>query len=118
MLQEAADDADHPDGLAQAGHARAQAADAAHDEVDLHPGGRGGVERLDDLPVLEGVHLGDDVPAPPRLLVLHLALDQLEEALAHVDRRHQQLLEPRLVDVAGQHVEELGHVLGDVLVGR
>src|SRR5579864_2212339 len=60
VLEEAADDADHPDGLALPRDARPQAADAAHDEVHLDAGRGRFVQRLDDLAVLEGVHLGDD----------------------------------------------------------
>jgi hypothetical protein len=37
VLEEAADDADHPDAVARARHARPQAADAADDQVDVHP---------------------------------------------------------------------------------
>ena len=37
VLEEAADDRDDPDVLRDPGHARAQAADAAHVEVDLRP---------------------------------------------------------------------------------
>src|SRR5690606_32234139 len=62
VLEEAPDDAHHADALGEAGDARAQATDAAHDEIDLDAGLPGLVERLDDLPVDQGVHLGDDAP--------------------------------------------------------
>jgi hypothetical protein len=38
VLEKAVDDGDDADALAHPGDARAQAADAAHDEVDAHPG--------------------------------------------------------------------------------
>src|SRR6266568_4237052 len=47
VLEEAADDRFDPDALGQSRHSRPQAADAAHDEVDLDAGARGGVERVD-----------------------------------------------------------------------
>ena len=50
VLQEAPDDADHADILADAGHAGPQAAHAAHDQVDLHAGLRRAIERLDEWP--------------------------------------------------------------------
>ena len=47
------------------GQAAAQAADAAHDQVDLHAGLRGAIQRVDDLRIDERVHLGDDPAARP-----------------------------------------------------
>ena len=91
MLEEAADDADHADAIAHAGDARAQAADAAHDEIDLHAGLRRAIERIDHLGIDERVHLRDDARRPARARVLGFALDQLEEPLAHVRRRDEQL---------------------------
>ena len=49
VLEEAADDRLDADVFRQARHARPQAADAAHHEVDLHAGARRLVERVDDL---------------------------------------------------------------------
>ena len=63
VLEEAVDDAGDPDVVADARDAGAEAADAAHDEVDLHARLRGAVERLDDRRVDERVHLGDDASA-------------------------------------------------------
>src|SRR5205085_4222842 len=44
MLEEAADDRAHTNVFRQAFNARAQRAHAAHDELDLHAGARGGIE--------------------------------------------------------------------------
>ena len=49
VLEEAADDRAHPDGLRQPGHAGAQRADAADQQLDRHAGLRGLVQRVDDL---------------------------------------------------------------------
>ena len=62
--------------LADARAARAQAADAADDQVIVHAGLRGRVERLDDVGVDQRVHLGDDPRRPPGPGVLRLALDE------------------------------------------
>src|SRR4051794_37084843 len=55
VLEEAADDRLDPNRLGEAGDAGAQAADAAHDEVDLHPGRACLVELVDDYRVDQGV---------------------------------------------------------------
>ena len=62
--------------------------------------------------VLELVHLGDDPRRPAGLLVLDLPLDHRQEAVAHVDRRDQQLGVVALERTAGQVVEQIDHVAG------
>src|SRR2546421_12505971 len=47
VLEEAPDDRAHADVVRQSLDARAQRADAAHDEIDLHAGARSCVELLD-----------------------------------------------------------------------
>ena len=49
MLQKPAHDGTHADVLRYAGNARAQHADAADDQIDLHAGAGGTIQRLDDL---------------------------------------------------------------------
>ena len=66
VLEEPADDRAHADRLRQPGHARAQAADPADDEVDLTAGVRRVVERVDHLGVDEAVHLHHDAAARRR----------------------------------------------------
>ena len=50
-VEETADQAAHADALRQTGHTGPEAADAAHDQVDLHPGIGGGVEQIDHVRV-------------------------------------------------------------------
>ena len=83
VLEEPPDDADHADTVGQPLDLRPQAADPAHDQVDLHAGLRRAVERLDHLRVHQRVHLHDDARRPPGRGVLRLALHQLQEPLAH-----------------------------------
>ena len=60
MLEEAADDADDADALADARKPGPQTADAAHDQIDLDARLRRAIQRVDDLGVDERVHLADD----------------------------------------------------------
>ena len=64
VLEEPAEDRADLDVLGQPGHAGPQRADAAHPDVDLHPGLRGAVERVDELLVDDRVDLQGDVPGP------------------------------------------------------
>src|SRR6185312_6755492 len=91
VLEEAADDALYADALRQAGDARAEAADAADDEVDLDSGGRGLIELVDDGGIDEGVELQPDRRRPARPGVGDLALDQLDDAPEEGQRRQRQL---------------------------
>jgi hypothetical protein len=73
VLQEAADHRlAHADILGQARHARPQAADAAHHQVDLHAGLAGGVERIDHRRIDQTVHLRPDRRRLARLGMLDL----------------------------------------------
>ena len=66
----------------------AQAADAAHHHVDLHPGLARGIERVDHLRVGDGVQLDPDLRRPPGAGVLDLGREPLEDArLDHVRAR-------------------------------
>ncbi len=115
MLEVAADDRAHPHGLGQPLDARLQAAHRAHHEVDRHAGPRGLVQPLDDAGVDQVVDLEDDPSGRPGLGLL---ADQVEEALAQGARRDQHLAIAPLVRVAGEVVEQVGDVGGQLGVGR
>src|SRR5262249_44181651 len=70
VLQEATDDRLDTNILRKAGHLGTQAADAAHNEVDVDPGSTGVIEGVDDDRVNQRVHFHPDlpVPAPTRVL--------------------------------------------------
>ena len=114
VLEEAADDRDHADVLRHARHARAQAADAAHVQVHLHARLRGLVEGADAARVHERVHLQDDPRLLAGLVRLDGALDLAQEPVAHVVGRDDRLAVVRRARGAGQRVEELGHVRGEL----
>ena len=92
------------------GNAGPQAADAAHDELDLHAGLAGTVELVDHRGVDERVELGPDLRRPPGLRMRDLGVDVLKQRLAQIDRRNRQLLEMRRLGVAGDEVEHLRRV--------
>ncbi len=100
------------------GHARAQAADAAHVQVDAHARLRGRVQGADAAPVDERVHLHRD----PRRVLGGVGgdrpLDLLEDALAQVRGGDQHLAVVQRAPVAGEVVEHVGDVRADLLVGR
>src|SRR5262245_65982135 len=75
VLEKAANDALDANVLGQTGDARAQAADPAHDEVDLDACLARFIERIDDLPIDERVHLHPDRRPPARLGMGHVIAD-------------------------------------------
>ena len=102
MFEEAADDADDADVLADTRHSRPQAADPAHDEINVDTRQRSIVEVLNDLGVDERIHLANDSRRPAAARVLSLAIDHLGEALAHVARSDQQIAKGVFSREAGQ----------------
>src|SRR6266446_2527787 len=60
VLEEAPDNALYTDVIRKSGHARTQAANAAHHEIDLHAGLTGAVEGVDDACIDESIELGPD----------------------------------------------------------
>src|SRR5215207_6253834 len=119
VLQETSYQRDHADVLAHALHARPQAADAAHDQVYLHPGLGGLVEQLDDLGIRERVGLARDGGALAVPGLLGLLLDQMLYLLAQGWRGDEKLLVLLLLGVAGQVVEEVRAILREFeIVGK
>jgi hypothetical protein len=87
VLEEAAHQRAHPDPLGQPGNARAQAADAAHQPVDLDPRRRSPVEGIDQLGILQRIDLEHDAAVRR----LHLLPDLRERGRAQAGGRDQQL---------------------------
>ena len=86
VLEKAANDAADADALAQAFDAGTKSAHAANDQVDLDAGFGGGVERLDQRPVEQGIHFGHDGRGPAGAGVLGFAHDQLHEVAGEGQR--------------------------------
>ena len=117
MLQKAVDDAAHADVRRQPRHPRAQAANAAHQEVDLHPGLGGGVQRLNHLGVDEGVHLGADEGLALGGLVRRLAGDEGKDFLSEARRGHHDVVPLGRQGIAGDDVEKAADVAPEVGAG-
>ncbi len=106
---------DDPDPLRQPRHPGAQGAGAGDDQIDPHPPLGGPVEGVDDLAVDEPVDLEADAAGRAGR---RLPPDQLQEAPPEVARPDQELSETGRAAVAGQVVEQVGQVGGDVGIGR
>src|SRR5262249_50640545 len=108
VFQVAVDDGDDADVFGQAGHARAQTADAAHDQVDLRPRLTGCVECLDQGLVHQAVDLGDEARRPAGQRLLGLAADAHHQRVPEVEGGHKQVVKPLRPRVARQEVEQFG----------
>src|SRR3984957_16264299 len=113
MFEEAADDGAHLDPLGYARHAGPQAAQTAHDEVDIDAGARSSVQSLDDDGLGERVKLRDDAGGLAGFGVGAFALDAGEQRLMQAERRMQQLAQARHARESGQLQEYLVDILAD-----
>ena len=118
VLQVAIDDRADLDILGNAFHAGPQHADPADVQDDLHAGLAGAIQGLADLGVLQRIHLGHDQPRPVGRRDLDLAIDEVEELALQARGGNRQLRPADGLRKAGEQVEEGGHVVGDVAVGR
>ena len=92
-----------------------QAADAADDQVDLHAGGRGFVEGLDDPRVHQRVHLGDDPRRAAGLGVCSASRSMsVVEPAGQLDRGHDQLVPGPSLGITGQQVEQGAGVFAEL----
>ena len=91
-----------------------QAADAAHEQIDVDARLARRVERADRRRVDERVHLGDDARRLALARPLRLLADEPDDLRLQIERRHRQPLPVRRLAVAGEHVEERRGVLGDL----
>mmetsp|Transcript_5394 Transcript_5394/g.16325 ORF Transcript_5394/g.16325 Transcript_5394/m.16325 type:complete len:850 (-) Transcript_5394:314-2863(-) len=113
VLQEAPENADHPDILAHALDPRPQPAHAPNDAVHPDVGLARFVELADEDPVIEAVHLDQYRGVPAGLGVLDLPLDHLHELLPHVSWGHEELPVPPdgvLLVQAREVLEDVHHV--------
>ena len=107
VFQEAAEDADDLDVVAEAGHSRAEGADAPHPDLDRHARLGGAVEGVDDALVDDSVALKADSGGQSRPRVLDLAIDAVDEAVADGVRGDEQPVVVGVHRVAREHVEEV-----------
>ncbi len=118
VLKESAENADDANVVAHPRDARPQAAEAADDQVDLHAGAAGVVERLDDRFILQLIHLRRDRCFLATLCRLGFNGDHLQEAVAHVRGRDQQLAVVALNAAACERVKQLDHIAAQRIIAR
>src|ERR1700694_3426112 len=115
MLEEATDQRADADSVGKTGHTGTQGRETAHDQVDLGPCLGRRVQRFDDFLVDQAVDLEDDAAtARPG----GLPLDHADDVGAQAHWGHQQPAESTLAAVAGQEVEQLGHVCTELGIRR
>ena len=117
VLEEASDDAAHFDVFAHAGQSGAEGADAADKEFDFHAGAGCAVEGLDDFLLHEGIEFGEDAGRFAGTGVFDLAVDEGKNFAVQMPRGDEKFFRRREAGDAGDGVEEVGHILGDVGAG-
>src|SRR5262249_40859771 len=113
VLEEPTDDRLDTDAIGQSRYSRPQATDAAHDQIDLHAGARGRIERVDDLRVDQRIQLHPDRGRPACLGVHRLLADVIEDPRSEIERRDRHLLDLGRLGVAGYEIEDARYVAGD-----
>ena len=90
MFEKTAEGAVNPDGGREVGNSGFQTAETSHVEEDWDPSLTGLIQFMDDLWILELVHLGPDSGGFSILCIFRFNPDQLGESLAKVVGSHQQ----------------------------
>ena len=90
MFKKTAEGAVNPDCGGEVGNPWFQTAETSHIEEDRDPGLTGLIEFMDDLWILELVHLGPDSGGVSILCIFRFNPDQLGESMSKVGGSHQQ----------------------------
>src|SRR5208282_4047283 len=106
MFEKAPDDALDPDIFGKSRNTWAQAANAAHDEIDLNARLARAVERVDHLRIDDRIELGPDLCGLSLLGVRDFRLDVGEQNFAQVDRRDRNFFRLPRTRVSRHVVEE------------
>src|SRR5580698_1021052 len=88
MFEKATDDRFDLDRIGKAGHAGAQAADAAHDELDLHSGPARAVKGINDLGIDKRVAFAPDSRRAALSRMADFFLDIVEKLGLQRNRRN------------------------------
>ena len=110
VLQEASDNADHLDVLADSFDARLDTAVAAHDQADGHARLACSIKGTDDDGIIEPVHFGDDAGGTPSKRVGRLCIDQFHESVLHIDGGYEEAAEVSLTAESCEEIEEVHEV--------
>src|SRR5215213_2611410 len=117
VFQEAAEDAAHPDVLAETRHTRSDRADAAYPEVHRNSCFRGAVERVGGGFVNDRVDFDLDTCRLAVLMVGDLVVDPVDQSGSNPVWRNEQALVLSLLGHSRQMVEQPADVIGDDGIG-
>lgn len=114
MFEESINDAANSNVFAEFFHARTQAANAADDQIDAHPGLRRFVKREDYFRVHERIHFRNDPRGNVFLRIGGFAADQLKHAGMQFERSDEEFARALKLANAGKEIEEIGGVFGEI----
>ena len=113
MFEKPADDRFDPDVFGQALDTRPEAADSAHDEVDIDPRVACFIEGVDDLGIDKGIAFCPDRAGLARFDEGDLLRDMFEQPWLQRDRRDRHAFEPGRLGVAGDIIEDARDIAPD-----
>ena len=117
VLQKSPDQRLHPNVLGEAGHAGPQTAYAADHDIDLHACAASGIKGVDDLWVDERIAFYPDLGRLAEPGIVNLVGDVAQQRLLERDRRNRHLLKTVGLGIAGDEIENTGHVPPDRRIG-
>ena len=116
MLQESSDYRAHGDVLRYARNPDPEAADSAHNQLNLNARRGRLIELRNHVPVAERIHLGDDISLLSRFRMLNLTVNQAVQPVPEPDRGKGEPVPVPGLAVAGEHVEYGCRVLAERLI--
>ena len=104
--------------IADALNTRAQTADTAHNQIDMHACSRSLVQLLDYGLVNQRVHLGNDMSLTADTYHSNFIVNQRINLLAQSQRRHNQLIPNRRFAVTAEQIKERRSIAAELIVRR
>src|SRR5258708_34459358 len=95
---------------------RPQHTDATHNQIDRNAGLRCCIQSTDNFNISKAIYLDNDSAGPSRFGVGSFAFDELDNALPQIHWRNQQAMIVIEMRKAGERIEEIGGVGGDLLI--
>src|SRR6202047_2553757 len=117
VLEKPADDRFNRYVFGQPFDARPEAADPAHDEVDVYPRIARRIEGVDDLGIDEGVALCPDRGGLAGFDEGNLPTNMFENPLLERNRRNRHPLEPGRLGIAGDIIKDTRDIAADYRIG-
>ena len=116
MLEEIADNAAHRNIIRNSADTHLKAADTAHNQLNLHTGCRGLIQRLDNIRITQRIHLGLDLCALSAFCVFRFPPDHVQETVFEPEGRENQLIPGSGLRITGQHIKDCGCVFSKRLL--